>query len=57
MKYSESGNLDRECETALRQIRERDYTSMLHDDGMETILEYGIACHGKKCMVKIRRSL
>ena len=56
VKYSESGELDNECDAALSQIRDRDYTSMLRDDGMETILEYGIACHGKKCMVKLRDS-
>ena len=56
VKYSESGELDNECDAALNQIRDRDYTSMLRDDGMETILEYGIACHGKKCMVKLRDS-
>ena len=56
VKYSESGKLDNECDAALNQIRDRDYTSMLRDDGMETILEYGIACHGKKCMVKLRDS-
>ena len=57
VKYSESGDLDRKCDEALSQIREQDYTTMLRDDGMETILEYGIACHGKKCMVKLRDSL
>ena len=56
VKYSESGELDNECDAALNQIRDRDYTSMLRDDGMETILEYGIASHGKKCMVKLRDS-
>lgn len=56
VKYSESGKLDNECDAAFNQIRDRDYTSMLRDDGMETILEYGIACHGKKCMVKLRDS-
>lgn len=56
VKYSESGKLDNECDAALNQIRDRDYTSMLRDDGMETILEYGIACHGKKCMVKLQDS-
>lgn len=56
VKYSESGELDNECDAALSQIRDRDYTSMLRDNGMETILEYGIACHGKKCMVKLRDS-
>ena len=57
VKYSESGDLDRKCDEALSQIREQDYTTILRDDGMETILEYGIACHGKKCMVKLRDSL
>ena len=57
VKYSESEDLDRKCDEALSQIREQDYTTMLRDDGMETILEYGIACHGKKCMVKLRDSL
>ncbi|HJD47562.1 MAG TPA: ATP-binding protein [Candidatus Mediterraneibacter norfolkensis] len=56
VKYSEKEDLSRGCDSALEQIRERDYTSMLEDDGMKSILEYGIACHGKKCMVKVRDS-
>ncbi len=56
MKYAEEADLSNGCDSALNQIRNRDYTAMLEDDGMKSILEYGIACHGKKCMVKVRGS-
>lgn len=49
VKYSEDGNLDRDCEKALRQIKEKDYGEKLRRDGLEKVLAYGIACCRKRC--------
>jgi hypothetical protein len=51
LKYAEDGNLQAHCEEALRQIEEKQYDATLIDDGMETILKYGIAFYKKKCKV------
>lgn len=51
VKYSEDGEMERDCEKALQQIKEKDYGERLRRDGMEKILGYGIACYRKKCRV------
>jgi hypothetical protein len=51
LKYAEDGNLQAHCEEALRQIEEKQYDATLIDDGMETILKYGISFYKKKCKV------
>ncbi len=53
LKYSESRSLETKCLEALRQIEDNDYTEQLEDDGMDTILKYGIACRKKTCMVQM----
>lgn len=51
VKYAENGNMDAACTEALRQIEEKQYASRLKEDGMKTILKYGIACYKKECHV------
>lgn len=51
VKYPDGGNLDAGCAEALEQIEKRNYEYRLQQDGMETILKYGIACNRKKCRV------
>lgn len=51
VKYSEDGEMERDCAKALEQIREKDYGERLRRDGMERILAYGVACCRKKCRV------
>lgn len=53
MKYAEDGKLDQACEAALLQIRDRSYQEALENDGMKTILQYGIACYKKRCRVMV----
>ena len=53
LKYSESRDLETKCLEALRQIEDNDYAEQLLDDGMDTILKYGIACRKKACMVRM----
>ena len=52
MKYAEEGDLDTACTAALKQIEEKQYDTRLKEDGMRTIIRYGIACYKKDCRVK-----
>lgn len=51
VKYAENGAFDAACAKALQQIEEKHYAEELVDDGMDTILKYGIACYKKRCRV------
>lgn len=55
VKYAEDGNLDAACKKALGQIEEKSYEARLQEDGMRTILKYGIACYKKDCRVVVKR--
>ncbi len=44
--------LDQMCDTALKQIEDRQYEVSLVNEGYKKILKYGIAFEGKRCMVK-----
>lgn len=54
VKYADDGNLQGECEKALQQIIDIRYTEALEQDGIHTIIKYGIACYRKKCKVLMR---
>lgn len=52
VKYAENIKmLDKACEKALKQIKEKHYDQKLEKEGYETILNYGIACYKKRCKV------
>lgn len=53
IKYSEDGNLESGCRAALKQIENNRYEEMLHDEGLDHILKYGIACYKKQCRVML----
>lgn len=53
VKYAEDGNLREACERALAQIEERRYDEVFRENGVDHILKYGIACHRKRCKVKL----
>ena len=53
VKYAENGNLDAACARAMHQIEEKQYTAKLQEDGMRTIIRYGIACYKKECRVMV----
>lgn len=61
VKYpdSKTGNqceaLEKGCREALQQIEKTGYEEKLHQDGLETILKYGIACNRKKCRVLLQQ--
>ena len=54
VKYADNGNLQGECEKALQQIIDIRYTEVLEQEGIHTIIKYGIACYRKKCKVLMR---
>ena len=54
VKYADDGNLQGECEKALQQIIDIRYTEALEQEGIHTIIKYGIACYRKKCKVLMR---
>ena len=56
LKYAADGDLDAACMAALDQIKQKRYDEQLIDDGMETILKYGIACYKKRCRVMLDTS-
>lgn len=54
VKYADDGNLQGECKKALQQIIDIRYTEALEQEGIHTIIKYGIACYRKKCKVLMR---
>ena len=54
VKYADDGTLQEECEKALQQIIDIRYTEALEQEGIHTIIKYGIACYRKKCKVLMR---
>ncbi len=51
VKYREDGNLEQGCREALDQIENLEYAARLEEDGIHTVIKYGIACNRKKCRV------
>lgn len=51
VKYPDGGDLEAGCREALAQIKEKGYEERLIQDGMNTIIKYGIACEKKRCRV------
>ena len=51
VKYAENGKLEEGCCKALKQIEDNRYEEALLEDGMKTIIKYGIACYKKRCKV------
>lgn len=56
IKYPDKGNLEAGCQHALKQIEQKRYEARLRQDGVKTIIKYGIACWKKSCMVRLGRS-
>jgi hypothetical protein len=44
--------MDSACDAALKQIREKQYTAQLEDEGYPTVLHYGLAFYKKNCLAK-----
>ena len=48
--------LENECDTALQQIEEKEYASVLKNSGVENVLKIGIAFFGKEVAVRFDRN-
>lgn len=53
VKYLDEDGLEAGCQKALEQIEKMAYEARLQQDGMTTILKYGIACRKKNCRVRL----
>lgn len=51
VKYAGDDNLDKWCEKALDQIERNHYDARLVEDGMKSVVKYGIAFYKKHCRV------
>jgi len=51
VKYPADGDLETGCAEAMAQIEEKGYETRLLQNGMDTIIKYGIACYKKRCKV------
>lgn len=57
VKYPDNANLEEGCRKALDQIETKNYEEQLRDEGMKTILKYGIACYKKRCRVACEKKI
>lgn len=56
LKYARSfGDLDKTCERALEQIKDRRYDQEFCEDGRNDILAYGIVFYKKRCKVVVEK--
>ena len=56
LKYSkEASGLDKACERAIKQIRDRRYSEYLKNDGRYNMTFYGIAFYKKRCKVVVEK--
>lgn len=56
IKYAHYSELDTKCEEALKQIETSRYAEKFYEEGMHTVLKYGIVCYQKECRVMCRMS-
>ena len=56
LKYSkEAAGLEKTCEKAIKQIKDRRYYEYLRNDGRSDITLYGIAFYKKRCKVIVEK--
>lgn len=53
VKYAEDAKLEKWCKKALEQIERNHYSALLEENGMKTIIKYGIAFYKKHCKVTL----
>ena len=56
IKYAQDGDMEAVCRQALVQIEQKRYAEGLYQEGIHTVLRYGIACFRKKCKVLFEKS-
>lgn len=55
VKYAKDGSEEKECRDALKQIANKQYEAALRQEGVQKIINYGIACNKKKCRVMMEK--
>ena len=55
VKYAHDGNLEAASQKAVKQIEKTNYAQELQDEGIDTILKYGIAFYKKRCKVELKK--
>ena len=55
VKYAQDGNLEAASQKAVEQIEKTNCAQELQDEGIDTILKYGIAFYKKRCKVKLKK--
>jgi len=55
MYSKEASGLDKACERAIKQIRDRRYLEYLKNDGHHNMIFYGIAFYKKRCKVVVEK--
>jgi len=55
VKYAEEAMFESVCAEALRQIEQKRYDAVMKEEGITTILKYGISCYKKRCRVVLVR--
>ncbi len=55
VKYAKDGSEEKECRDALKQIADKQYEAALRQEGVQKIINYGIACNKKKCRVMMEK--
>lgn len=53
----DSSDLEKECDEAVKQIEEKQYAKNLEMEGYITVLCYGAAFLGKRCLVKLAEKM
>lgn len=53
IKYAEDGKLEKACDAALQQIKDKHYADGMKDSGVKEVLAYGMAFYKKQCKVKL----
>ena len=53
IKYAEDGKLEKACDEAIQQIKDKHYMDGMQDSGVKEVIAYGMAFYKKQCVVKL----
>lgn len=53
LKYAEDGKLEKACDEAIRQMKDKHYADGMKDSGVKEVIAYGMAFYKKQCVVKL----
>ncbi len=53
VKYAEDGKLEKACDEAIQQIKDKHYMDGMQDSGGKEVIAYGMTFYKKQCMVKL----